>query len=67
MGLARMRAVQGWCFILLFPIVIASVVFGPPNAALALLVVFVFTLVIAIAELRVAGEGKRWRSENGIE
>ena len=67
MGLARMRAMQGWGFILFLPVVILSVVFGPPNAFWALLVVLVVILVAVIAGRRVAGEGKRWRSEHGID
>ena len=65
--LARMRAMQGWLVILFVPAVAVSIAFGFPTLIWVFLVLVLLAVVGLRAALRAAREGRRWRSQHGID
>ena len=64
-GLARMRAMQGWGYIVFVPVVALSFVL--PDALWLVILIGIPFLGVVIFGVRAASEGRRWRSEHGID
>lgn len=66
-GLARMRAFQGWGYPVFVLTAVVAVALGPGDAFWVFLILFALCVGIFITGLGAAREGRRWRADHEID